>query len=326
MEPNCKQIDLVALIAVLGVKMLRVLGYVTAIFLAIVLVQPSVAQTMKDSKTCFDAKADPDEIIQACGVFIRTHRSVGGRVPLPTVALYGALASRGYAYVRKHDWDLAIDDFDKAIKLSPTVPDAYDMRSIAHFNRGDNDLALADYNKGIDLAQDKKLILAEIYANRGVFYTAKRDYQHALSDLDEAVRLDPKNANTHLLRAGIYALTGETERANTDYEKAIQLDPASRKRYEDDRDFNAHWIAYLKEIQDDDDYANWSGPPLDAFMRPLTQAGMKTPPSGSCDLAAMHWKSTESIATLAAYEDHLVRFPNCAFATLAKARIDALKK
>ncbi|HEY3796145.1 MAG TPA: hypothetical protein VGM09_30350 [Bradyrhizobium sp.] len=46
--------------------------------------------------------------------------------------------------------------------------------------------------------------------------------------------------------------------------------------------------------------------------------------SESCALAATHWTSTESIGTREAYKDHLARFPNCTFATLAAARIAAL--
>jgi hypothetical protein len=44
-----------------------------------------------------------------------------------------------------------------------------------------------------------------------------------------------------------------------------------------------------------------------------------------CAAASDHWRSAESIATVAAFEDHLARFPNCAFAELAKARIANLK-
>jgi len=44
-----------------------------------------------------------------------------------------------------------------------------------------------------------------------------------------------------------------------------------------------------------------------------------------CVAAADHWKSAETIATIAVFEDHLARFPNCAFAGLAKARIESLK-
>jgi hypothetical protein len=48
-------------------------------------------------------------------------------------------------------------------------------------------------------------------------------------------------------------------------------------------------------------------------------------PGDACAAAGDHWKSAESIGTLAAFQDHIARFPACAFAALAKARIDALK-
>ncbi|MGP0091831.1 MAG: caspase family protein [Xanthobacteraceae bacterium] len=43
-----------------------------------------------------------------------------------------------------------------------------------------------------------------------------------------------------------------------------------------------------------------------------------------CASAEAHWRSTEAIGTVAAYTDHLERFPTCAFAGLARARIEAL--
>jgi len=49
-------------------------------------------------------------------------------------------------------------------------------------------------------------------------------------------------------------------------------------------------------------------------------------PSDPCAPAEAHWKAADSIGTAAAYEDHVTRFPACAFATLAKARIEGLKQ
>jgi TPR repeat protein len=49
-------------------------------------------------------------------------------------------------------------------------------------------------------------------------------------------------------------------------------------------------------------------------------------PVDPCSAAADHWKSAEAIGTIAAFEDHLARFPNCAFVGLAKARIESLKQ
>jgi tetratricopeptide (TPR) repeat protein len=48
-------------------------------------------------------------------------------------------------------------------------------------------------------------------------------------------------------------------------------------------------------------------------------------PADPCAFAADHWKAAEAIGNAAAFEDHLLRFPNCAFAALAKARIESFK-
>jgi C-terminal processing protease CtpA/Prc len=71
-----------------------------------------------------------------------------------------------------------------------------------------------------------------------------------------------------------------------------------------------------------------------AFPPKMTSAVMitvqrpKTTPASAadCSRAETHWKSAEEIDTLAAYQDHLARFPNCEFATLAAERIKALMK
>ena len=57
---------------------------------------------------------------------------------------------------------------------------------------------------------------------------------------------------------------------------------------------------------------------------PIAPAAEAPPPAADCSSAETHWKSAESIGTLAAYNDHLARFPNCVFSTLAAARIEAL--
>ena len=49
-------------------------------------------------------------------------------------------------------------------------------------------------------------------------------------------------------------------------------------------------------------------------------------PADPCAAASDHWKSAEAINTRGAFEDHLARFPNCAFAGLARARIEVLSK
>jgi hypothetical protein len=57
----------------------------------------------------------------------------------------------------------------------------------------------------------------------------------------------------------------------------------------------------------------------------ITATPAATPaPVDPCAAASDHWKSTEAINTKAAYEDHLARFPTCAFASLARTKIASL--
>lgn len=44
-----------------------------------------------------------------------------------------------------------------------------------------------------------------------------------------------------------------------------------------------------------------------------------------CAAAADHWHSAEAIGTVAAYEDHIARFPSCSFAMLARDRIASFR-
>ena len=142
-----------------------------------------------------------------------------------------------------------------------------------------------------------------------------------------------KRTPTALLKRSIvYKVNGDSERAAADYNAAVHADGSDQRSLEGGAALMDHWLAYLKEIQDNGDYPNWSGPPLDMLRQGAVasnQPSNVTAPqssssSGDCAQAEAHWKSVEDIKTVAAYEDHLARFPNCAFATLARARIAAL--
>jgi hypothetical protein len=122
----------------------------------------------------------------------------------------------------------------------------------------------------------------------------------------------------------------------------------------DKGDVPKEYVANLKHLQDNIDYyareriirTVIAYGEAAAFVRALKSNGVKLdlgtivkdlPPAkdatiptasssggDSCALASAHWTSAESIGTRVAYEDHLDRFPGCAFATLAQARIAAL--
>jgi hypothetical protein len=45
-----------------------------------------------------------------------------------------------------------------------------------------------------------------------------------------------------------------------------------------------------------------------------------------CAAAESHWKSAEAVGSIAAFQDHIARFPNCTFSGLARTRIEQLEK
>lgn len=261
-----------------------------------------LGQTLSDLKTCQDfANANPDNGIRACSIFIRTHRSVGGRAALPIEALRSMYGLRAIFYLRKGDQEQAFEDIDRRIAIDPNGFAAYQLRGMWEFVHHNYRDALKDFTSWLDRA-----------------------------------KTDSARAEVLKRRAEIYQLMGDDERARADYARAGDLVPSLRESIEQLRELDARWISYLKGIEEDGDYANWSGPPWTLFREnievlpqsdhlPAQADVQRTSDDSVCAAAGLHWRSAEAIGTLAVFEDHLARFPGCPFAGLARARIEALR-
>ena len=83
------------------------------------------------------------------------------------------------------------------------------------------------YTKAIESWKyyDGKENLAAAYNNRGNAYVYKGDYNRAISDYNEAIRLNPKYATAYNNRGCIYEKRGDYDKAIEEYEKAIELNP-----------------------------------------------------------------------------------------------------
>src|SRR4051812_50126393 len=72
----------------------------------------------------------------------------------------------------------------------PTVAAADDIETCAE---GSSDVAIAACSRAIGSGRYTGHDLAILLGNRGVGYGGKGDYDPALSDYDQAIRLEPKN-------------------------------------------------------------------------------------------------------------------------------------
>jgi tetratricopeptide (TPR) repeat protein len=126
---------------------------------------------------------------------------------------------------------------------------AYNLRGIVRKERGDFDLAILDFNEAIRLDKSD----AEVFNNRGSAYRAKGDFEKAIQDFDQAIRLDAKYATAYDNRGGAKLENGDLDGAIKDYDEAIRLDPRFAAAYHN-RGF-AHetkhdYAAALKDYQE----------------------------------------------------------------------------
>lgn len=123
-------------------------------------------------------------------------------------------------------------DLEQCIRLSSKAMDSGDLsrerRANAYYNRGSGydfkgefDRAIADYGEAIRLKPN----FAFAYYARGSAYIEKGEYDRAIADLDAAIRLAPDCAQPYNDRGVSYESKGQYERAIADYDEAIRLAP-----------------------------------------------------------------------------------------------------
>ena len=90
---------------------------------------------------------------------------------------------------------------------------------------------VAACNAVIDGKRETGSELAAAYCFRGHGLTEKRQFDAALSDLDETIRLDPASACALTNRGRVYAFKRDLDRAMADYDEAIRIDPTFALAY-----------------------------------------------------------------------------------------------
>jgi uncharacterized caspase-like protein len=94
-------------------------------------------------------------------------------------------------------------------------------QGIAAHNRGDFDRAIADFSEAIRLNPS----MAGAIFSRGNAYQQKKDFDRAIADYNEAIRLDPNLAIAFNNRGIAYKEKKDFDRAIADHNEAIRLNP-----------------------------------------------------------------------------------------------------
>lgn len=177
-----------------------------------------------DAKTC--AKDSGEIAIDACSRAIKSGRYKGRE--LARQFMY-----RGIERSLKKDYDLALADYGEAVRIDKKFSDAFYNRCAVFNLKEDYDRALADCSQAIKFGPSPNAVGAtgegrlvadharsDYYAERGFAYLKKNEYDRAIMDLDNAIRLNPDNGRALRSRGLVYEAKGDTARANADLEMA----------------------------------------------------------------------------------------------------------
>ena len=126
------------------------------------------------------------------------------------------------------DYEEAILDYNKALKLSPTeICLVYSMRGNAKRNLGDFDGAISDQNKALDFDP----LFADGYFNRGIANFKKGDFDGAIQDYSQVIKIKPKDSDALFNRANVKKEIGEMKGACEDWRKAADLGDNDAKKF-----------------------------------------------------------------------------------------------
>ncbi len=120
----------------------------------------------------------------------------------------------------------AIEYYDKVINSNPENSLAYYHRGNAKIKLGNFQDAIRDYDEAIRLKPHY-----QAYCNRGNAQKQLRNFHDAISDYDDAIKLNPKDWITYNNRGVTKMNLGNFQDAIRDYDKAIKLSPKFWESY-----------------------------------------------------------------------------------------------
>ena len=126
--------------------------------------------------------------------------------------------------------DLAITFFTKYIQLAPGQMAFYLDRGNAYLKKRDYDSAFQDFTKVIGCNPEPKH-LQDAYVHRSIVHQLKNDTENADADFSKAIELGLSESEAYANRAAIYKQIKEYTNAITDYTNAINIDQNNPHTY-----------------------------------------------------------------------------------------------
>src|SRR5262249_38718769 len=143
-----------------------------------------------------------------------------------------ALRRRAKGHLDGKDYVSAIADYTDVIRKGGQHWEDYHSRGIAYHRKGDLDLALEDYNRAISRTGHD----ATVHFNRALIHERKNDLKAALSDLDAAIDQHAERTVRNLAaRARMRMSSSMHAAAVADYSAIIEMLTQDKSASPEDR-------------------------------------------------------------------------------------------
>ena len=103
---------------------------------------------------------------------------------------------KGNDYYDNGEYELAMENYNKAISINPDYPYAYCLRGDVYEDLKNYDYAIAEYTRAIQIDPEYKWA----YLSRGSIYSNLKLYKAAITDFTIAVEIDPEYNSSYMYR------------------------------------------------------------------------------------------------------------------------------
>jgi tetratricopeptide (TPR) repeat protein/O-antigen ligase len=128
---------------------------------------------------------------------------------------------QGNIYQKQRQYEKAIAEYGKALKLKPNNPLIYHNIGLAYFYLQNHALAEEYFKKALTF----KPAIAESNSMLGQIYLLKEDARSALFYFESAVRLNLQLKEAHFSIGAIYLRLGDYDRASAAFQEVVRIDP-----------------------------------------------------------------------------------------------------
>jgi tetratricopeptide (TPR) repeat protein len=141
------------------------------------------------------------------------------QILMPKLEVAQVYLEQATIYWENQQWEEVIKACHNALKINPTIVEAYKLLGNAYQRIGNTTEAIGCYAKALELRPD----LAEIYANLGTLYASKQQWQLALNYYQKALVFKPDFPGVYKHLAKVWEHLGNQDKVREYNQLAIQL-------------------------------------------------------------------------------------------------------